>query len=465
MPLEVWNVRSSIILRAFISSVIVMFSFFSCAGGAGAEPAGTVRVALARGLEDFSFKVSGDYEIVDQETGRVLANPKQSENLRAELKGRRITVSGPHGSYGSFKGPVIVRGASSSAAVINADGSVTELSFEKLMAVNGYGSTVSLNKLSNPAVRSSSGTVTITGGSDGLNLVSLNDVTGNKRYRGDIEFRLEDGKLTAVNVLNIEDYLRGVVPAEMPAYWSAEALKAQAVAARNYALQRVETNRGSNFNVSSDTSSQVYGGYDAETPATNKAVEETRGIVMLSGGEIAAAFFHSSSGGCTEDSEDVWSGKVPYIKSKEDPYDKNDNYYNWKVSYTTEQLIDKLAAAGYKFKKITDINELARTSSGERVKKLEIKGEGTNGKPLAVEICNADNVRIALGLRSSLFKFTSKYNSKKDLTGVEITGSGWGHGLGMSQYGARGMAEKGYNYQEILKYYYSGVVLAEDYGR
>ncbi len=82
-----------------------------------------------------------------------------------------------------------------------------------------------------------------------------------------------------------------------------------------------------------------------------------------------------------------------------------------------------------------------------------------------MEICNADNVRIALGLRSSLFKFTSKYNNKKDLTGVEITGSGWGHGLGMSQYGARGMAEKGYNYQEILKYYYSGVVLAEDYGR
>lgn len=457
--------RSSIILRIVLSSVLVLFSVFSFAGGAGAEPAGTIRVALARGLEDFSFKVSGDYEIVDQETGRVLANPKQGEKLRAELKGRHITVFGPNGSYGSFKGPVIVRGASSSTAVINASGKVTELSFDKLMAVTGDGSTVSLNKLSNPVVRSSSGTATLTGGGDGLNLVSLTSVSGSKRYRGDIEFRLEDGKLTAINVLNIEDYLRGVVPAEMPAYWSKEALKAQAVAARNYVLQRVETSRGSTFNVNCDTSSQVYGGYDAETPATNKAVEETRGIVMLSGGEIAEAFFHSSSGGCTENSEDVWSGKVPYIKSKEDPYDKNDIYYNWKVSYTTEQLKDKLAAAGYKFNKITDINELARTSSGQRVKKLEIKGEGANGKPLTVEICNADNVRIALGLRSSLFKFTSKYNSKKDLTGVEITGSGWGHGLGMSQYGARGMAEKGYNYQEILKYYYSGVVLAEDYGR
>ncbi|MFX4263167.1 SpoIID/LytB domain-containing protein [Pelotomaculum propionicicum] len=457
--------KLNIILRTVISSAIVMLSVLICAGGAGAEPAGTIRVALARGCEDFSLKVSGGYEIVDQDTGKVLAESKQGEKLQVELKGKRISVSGSRVSYGSFKGPVIVRGASSSAAVINAGGKVAELSFEKLMAVTGDGRTVSLKSSGNPTVRSSSGTVTLTGGGDGLNLVSLTSASGSKRYRGDMEFRLEDGKLTAVNVLNIEDYLRGVVPAEMPAYWPEEALKAQAVAARNYALQRVETSRGSSFNVYCDISSQVYGGYDAESSSTSKAIEETKGVVMLSGGETAAAFFHSSSGGYTENSEDVWSGKVPYIKSKPDPYDKNDNYYNWKVSYTTKQLKDNLAAAGYKFNKITAINELARTSSGARVKELEVKGEGAAGKPLTVEISNADNVRIALDLKSSLFKLTRKYDSKKNLAGVEITGSGWGHGLGMSQYGARGMAQKGYNYQEILKYYYSGVVLAEDYGR
>lgn len=446
----------------FIAAFIVLSCLFFQAGEAGAAAAGTVRVVLVRGADDLSFQVSGNYQIVDRSTGRVIAEPKQGEKLKVDLKGSRIAVSGSRDTYGIFKGPVTVRESSSTASVINGNGKVTELSLQTLNAVNGFGDTVSLKSSTSPTIRTSSGTVKFTGGSGDLNLVSLN---GAARYRGDMEFCLEGGKLAAVNVLNIEDYLRGVVPAEMPAYWEPEALKAQAVAARNYALQQVETSRGSTFNVYCDISSQVYGGYDAETTATNKAVEETRGVVMLSGGDIAAAFFHSSSGGCTENSEDVWINKVPYIKSKKDPYDKNENYYNWKVSYTTEQLKDKLASAGYKLDKITDINELARTSSGERVKKLEIEGEGSTGRPLTVVIENADNVRIALGLKSSLFNLTKKYDKSKNLTGVTITGSGWGHGLGMSQYGALGMAEKGYNYQDILKYYYTGVVLAEDYGR
>jgi len=209
----------------------------------------------------------------------------------------------------------------------------------------------------------------------------------------------------------------------------------------------------------------MYGGYDAESPATNKAVEATRGMVMLSGGDLVAAYFHSSSGGYTENSEDVWVAKLPYLRWKEDKFDKNDTYYNWQVNYTVEQLKEKLSGAGYEFSKISDLQELARTSSGARVKKLAVKGEGPSGKALTVEISNSDNVRIALGLKSSLFTFTKKYDKNKKLTGVSFTGSGWGHGLGMSQYGVRGMARAGYNYQEILKYYYTGAVLAKDYGR
>lgn len=458
--------KTNFILKAAATSLAALLCIFLSAGDAGAASAGTIRIALVRDSDELSFKVSGNYEIVDQAKGQVLAVPKQGEKLRVELKGSRISVSGSQGSYGSFKGPVTVREARSRAAVVDSSGMVTELSLDQLTALNGDGSTVSLKTSGSPTVRSSGGTVQFTGGSgSGLGLVTLTSASDSKRYRGEMEFLLEDGGLTAVNVVNIEEYLRGVVPAEMPSYWHPEALKAQAVAARNYALQQVETSRGEPFNVYCDIQSQVYGGYDAESSATDKAVEETRGIVMMSGSETVSAFFHSSSGGCTEDSEDVWSGKVPYIKSKPDPYDKNDNYYNWQVSYTTKQLIKQLNSAGYKFKEISDIKELARTSSGERVKKLEVKGEGTDGKPLAVQISNADNVRIALGLKSSLFELTRKYDKNKNLTGVEITGSGWGHGLGMSQYGARGMAEKGYNYQDILKYYYSGVVLSKDYGR
>lgn len=452
------------IFRTFIISLVALSCVFLCAGAAGAASAGIVRVALVRDSDDLSFMVSGNYEIVDKATGRVLAVPKQGEKMQVELKENRISLSGPRSDYGSFKGPLLVREAGFSAAVINGSGRVTEQSIAASMAVNSDGRAISLGSSDAPAVRSSSKTVQLTGGGDGLNLVTLDSASASKRYRGDMEFLLENDALTAVNVLNIEDYLRGVVPAEILSYWHPEALKAQAVAARNYALERAETSRGS-FDVYCDMTSQVYGGYDAESPSTNKAVEETRGIVMLSGNRIVSAFYHSSSGGATENSEDVWYDRVSYIKAKSDPYDKNGDHYNWRVSYTTDQLIKKLASAGYKFKKITDINELARTSSGQRVKNLEIKGEGMEGKPLTVQISNADNVRMALGLKSSLFQLTRQYDKQKNLTGVEITGSGSGHGLGMSQYGARGMAEEGYKYQDILKYYYSGVVIAEDYGR
>ena len=380
----------------------------------------------------------------------MLAELKKGETYQVEIKGSRIAVKSRQASYGSFKGPVAVRESGSSAAVISASGTVKDLGLEKLMVINGDGKTVSLQTTVSPAIRAAGRTIEFKG-SSGLNLVTLTSSSGSKKYRGGMEFCLEEGKLTAVNVLNIEDYLRGVVPSEMPSDWPAEALKAQAVAARNYALQSVETTRGDTFNVYNTMTSQVYGGYDAETAAANKAVEGTRGIVMLSGGKTVSAFFHSSSGGFTENSEDVWSGRLSYIRSKEDPYDKNSKHYNWEVTYSAEQLRSKLAAAGYKFSKVTDVIELERTSSGARVIGAGGKRRGDGWEDPAVEIKNADKVRTALGLKSSLFKFTNKYDRSKNLTGIKITGSGWGHGLGMSQYGARGMALEGYDYQEILE--------------
>lgn len=448
---------------SLIALSVLLFVFLQ-AGEAGAAAAGTIRAALVSGAETLSFQGSGNYEIVDLATDKVLVELKKGETYQVEIKGSRIAVKGRQASYGSSKGPVAVRETGSGAAVINASGAVKDLDLDKLMVINGDGKTVSLQTTVNPAIRAAGRTIEFKG-SSGLNLVTLTSSSGSKRYRGAMEFCLEEGKLTAVNVLNIEDYLRGVVPSEMPSDWPAEALKAQAVAARNYALQSVEATRGDTFNVYNTMTSQVYGGYDAETAAANKAVEGTRGMVMLSGGKTVSAFFHSSSGGFTENSEDVWSGRLSYIRSREDPYDKNEKHYNWKVSYTADQLKDKLAAAGYKFKKVTDVVELERTSSGARVMELAVKGVGPDGKSLTVEIKNADKVRAALGLKSALFKFTNKYNRSKNLTEINITGSGWGHGLGMSQYGARGMAQEGFDYKEILQYYYTGIKFAEDYGR
>jgi stage II sporulation protein D len=454
------------LLKVFIAlGFLLIFSLVSNKDAAADTTKGTVRVVLENGVESASFEVDGNYTLVDQSNDKQLAKPGQGETWRVSVKSGKIEVRGPSKKYGPFAGPVMVRENDAGIAVIlNGEGERTYKSVNAgLSVINGAGREVALD-YANPSVRTAVGKMTISGSGD-LNLVSYTGSAGSKRYRGSIEFRAESGSLAVINELNIEDYLRGVVASEMPASWPAEALKTQAVAARNFALQRVESTRGSSYNVTCDLSSQVYGGYDAESPATNKAVEDTRGMVMLSGGNLVAAFFHSSSGGYTENSEDVWVAKLPYLKWKEDPFDKNDAYYNWQVNYTADQLKEKLAGAGYEFSKVTDLQELARTSSGARVKKIAVKGEGPSGKNLTVEIANADNIRIALGLKSALFTFTNKYDKNKKLTGVSFAGSGWGHGLGMSQYGVRGMAGAGYNYQDILKYYYTGTIIVKDYGR
>lgn len=446
---------------------VALFSAFSNRV-ADAAQVGTIRVVLQQQADSFNFKAGGNYELVDQSTGKEIATLTRDDVLTAQLVKGRITfrMQDQKKTLGTFDHAVAIREGLINASILSGGGSnVKVISTTGLAAVDASGKIVDLGNTGGLAVRGVGETVALAGTGGGLSLVSLDGGTGYKRYRGSLEILLENGKLTAVNELNIEDYLRGVVPSEMPSYWPAEALKAQAVAARNYALQRAEVTRGDTYNVFNNISSQVYGGYDAENPATDRAVEETSGIVMLSGSSLVQAFFHSSSGGFTENCEDVWKEPLPYIRGKADPYDKNDAYYNWQVTYTADQLKDVINKRGYKFKAVTGIEELARTSSGARVEKIAVSGTGGDGKPLKVEIPKADNVRIALGLKSALFKMEKIYDNNKRLTGVKITGSGWGHGLGLSQWGAGGMAKEGYNYQDILKYYYTGINLVPNYGR
>jgi len=430
----------------------------------GAQKFDTVRVALAKQTESMSFKTNGDYQLINLSNGKVITEIGSKESWLVELQAGQIMLQSSGKKYGPFSGPVAVQENNIRVSVIAADGNVAErTSVVDLVALNASGEAVNISENTGLYVRNARNESELAS-SKGLNLISLLEGTEYKRYRGNMEFRVESGSLVAINELNIEDYLRGVVPAEMPSSWPAEALKAQAVVARNYALQRVEATSGASYNLTNDQSSQVYLGYDKEVPVTDQAVEDTRGVVMLNRGKLISAFFHSSSGGYTENSEDVWSSALPYIKYKKDPFDKNNLHYNWQVDYTTAQLLEMFKESGYEFKKITGIDTVY-TASGARVKKLTVSGVGTDDKPLRIEIANADNVRIALGLKSALFTLKKGYDKDKNLTGVNITGSGWGHGLGLSQWGANGMARQGYNYQEILKYYYSDIKIAENYGR
>jgi stage II sporulation protein D len=465
-------VNGPVNLFRFLAGIVILFCLAPPAGAATAVP-GTIRVALLRQAESLSFQTDGTYQLIDRSNDRTIMTLGRGETVKASLAGGRIVLQkqGTSGILGSFsQGVLIQEGALSfQATVLSGSGIKTEvISAAGLVAVSSAGKRVGLENGGEAIARGAFGTASLSvrnGKSEGPSLFSLNQGTGYVRYRGNLEIRPENGKLAAVNSLNIEDYLRGVVPSEMPASWPFEALKAQAVAARNYALQQAEVTRGNTFNVFSDQYSQVYGGYDAETTATDRAVEETRGMVMLSRGSLIDAFFHSCSGGYTENSEDVWRESLPYIRSKADPYDKNDRYYNWKVTCTAEKLRDQLNQSGLKFKTVTDIQELARTASGARVEKIAVSGTGQDGKPLREEVANADGVRIALGLKSAPSAIEKTLGKDKKLSAVTLKGSGWGHGLGMSQWGASGMAKKGYNYQDILKYYYTGISLTPDYGR
>lgn len=481
--------KSKLIAKGMLSFLLICSMFISLLSASSAAESAqnpeTVRVLLDKQTKSMSFKTNGDYQLINSTNGKVITKLSDKESWQVELQAGQITFQSTEKEYGPFSGPVWVQETSAGVSVLAAPNNVVEgSSASGLTVLSGSGEIAGLAESTGIYVRDAQGKKELSMSSSGLNLVSLQRGTEYKRYRGNMVFSVENGELLAINELHVEDYLRGVVPAEMPSSWPAEALKAQAVVARNYALQSVaQTDRGvSRYDLTSDQYNQVYSGYDSEGAATNQAVEATAGVVMLNKGDLILAFFHSSSGGYTENSEDVWKNALPYIKTKEDPYDQNNAHYDWQVNYTTNQLQEKLKAAGYDFMSITDV-ETTYTASGVRVKKMTISGVGVDNKPLLAEIANADSVRITLGLKSSLFTLQEVYDSNKDkasdsdktsdkasdkdkkLAGVSISGSGWGHGLGLSQWGANGMAKQGYKYEDILQYYYTDIAIIDNYGR
>jgi len=176
------------------------------------------------------------------------------------------------------------------------------------------------------------------------------NVAGKGTYRDVIEYRPGlSGGVTAVNKVELENYIRGVVPNESPAGWPLEALKAQAVAARSYALG---TGSGGNriFDHYDTVASQVYGGYSSEHPRTNRAVAATSGLILRHGGEPIVAYFHSTSGGHTENNENVFSGgqPLPYIRGVEDPWDRRSPYHRWRQGYSARSLGNQLGVGRLK---------------------------------------------------------------------------------------------------------------------
>lgn len=253
--------------------------------------------------------------------------------------------------------------------------------------------------------------------------------------------------------VQLEDYLVGVVAAEMPAEFKEEALKAQALTARTYIVKRLISKdtlgvpKGAQ--VTDTQIHQVYMNddelrrewgmeYDAKRKKVLNAVRSTAGQILTYKGEAITATFFSTSNGYTENSEDYWPGSIPYLRSVSSPWDKNSPKFNSQKVLSVNQFEAKL---GVKLSSGSTIGKIVDRTEGKRVGKVDFNGKVLSGK----------DIREKLELRSSDFAWKRKGDN------IVITTKGFGHGVGMSQYGANGMAKEGKSYKEIVKHYFQGV--------
>ncbi len=263
-------------------------------------------------------------------------------------------------------------------------------------------------------------------------------------YRGRLEVRQLNGALAAVNVVDLEDYLQGVLKDEIPPGWPAEAAKAMAVTARTYAVYQVQQNLGGLFHLRATTASQVYGGATGEDIRTSWAVQATRGQILTFGSQPIPAFYHACSGGATEDAVDVFGPNFDTVIGVKDGFSLSCPYALWVERLTAQQVEQALVRAGYFIGRLIRLEDLLRSRTG-RILRLAV--QHTRGT-LMLE---GKRFREALG--NDLIRSTD-FEVRADAEGFTFVGRGWGHGVGLSQWGAKEMADLAYQHQDILKFYY-----------
>lgn len=313
-----------------------------------------------------------------------------------------------------------------------------------------------------------------------------------RAYRGRIELipKPQGSRgytITVVNQLNMEEYLYAVVPSEISSSWPRASLEAQAVAARTYAFANLGGFAGRGFDLLATVASQVYNGVGAETAAARAAVDATCGRILTYNGKAIAAFFHGNSGGFTGSSADLWNLDLPYLRPQADPLlpatiassrMEPSDLWNWLLSrpltYSSQPKYSALSSYRWSFW-ISRVQLEKRLRQGEklgRIRSLSTAGRGDNGMVKQVLITGengsyrlkGDQIRSALGgLRSNLFVVEPKIGKDGLPEYFIFSGAGWGHGIGMDQSGAAGMAAAGYSSADILKHYYPGTQLIKKY--
>jgi stage II sporulation protein D len=269
-----------------------------------------------------------------------------------------------------------------------------------------------------------------------------------RRFRGGLDIvRKADGRLMAINYIGLEEYLYGVLYHEISHRWPMEAIKAQAVAARTFALNQIGQSKLAPYDVTCDIYSQVYGGRTSEKWSTNRAVDVTRGQVLTYKAGIFPAYYHAACAGRTEDASNLWKTNIEPLKGVSCDFCRASPHYRWTKVIPLTTLEARLKESGYKTGGIASVSVLGKNTSG-RADKVEIRGDGG-----VSVILTGKDFRQIIGpndLRSAKFDVCIKGKN------LFFEGYGWGHGAGMCQWGALGMAKKGKRYDEILKYYYPG---------
>jgi len=295
-------------------------------------------------------------------------------------------------------------------------------------------------------------------GNDGI--IKLNG----KHYRGRIQISQSGYSIDIINIVKLEDYVKGVLAKEMPIgknEENLEALKALAICIRTYAVKKMKDGKV-HFDIYADTRDQVYGGVDAEQPITNKAADETKNRILNYDGLPATVFYHSTCGGYTESSDNVFTKiEIPYLISVEDgngPNCKISPRFEWEEKYTRETIVDRLISysllsnRNYTLYNITvnskfksgRVNELEFTLIDEHDEEILIT---INGNEIRSVLRTSDNKNI---LWSTMFDVSINSNQ------VILSGRGFGHGVGLCQWGAIALSQDGQNYTEILQHYYPG---------
>ena len=264
---------------------------------------------------------------------------------------------------------------------------------------------------------------------------------GDRWYRGRTRLIRQGSAMTAVNVVGLEEYLYSVVGAEAIPTWPEEALKTQAVAARTYAINKSSTTSNRFYDLDTTTKTQVYKGLETEFTSTHEAVEATEGQILTYKGKAILAAFHSSSGGHTENVEDIWSSPLPYLRGVVD-YDQFAPVFQWTKTFSAAQLGQLIGGVGRVRSLVPE-----RTTPHGRIISMKVVGTRRTKR------VSGSQLRKALALRSTLFT-VSAGNGK-----FHISGRGYGHGIGLSQWGAHYLAEQGVNYQQILSHYYRNAQL------